>query len=129
MFTLKAIEEAHSRVKTGADFPEFIKELKALGIIMFDTMVTDSVTVYFGLNNFVLQSAPKYESLKISSHLDKSIFTKQLKLHQQGATDYFTFCEDCAQNGILKWRMNLIDHTCTYFDVDENVVLVEHIGQ
>ena len=129
MFTLKAIEEAHSRVKTGADFPEFIKELKALGIIMFDTMVTDSVTVYFGLNNFVLQSAPKYESLKISRNLNKSIFTKQLQLHQQGATDYFTFCEDCAQNGILKWRMNLIDHTCTYFDVNESVVLVEHIGQ
>ena len=33
MFTLEQIKLAHSKVKSGADFPAYIKELKALGVI------------------------------------------------------------------------------------------------
>lgn len=31
MFTVEQIETAHAKVKSGADFPNYIKEIKELG--------------------------------------------------------------------------------------------------
>lgn len=128
MFTLDAIEKVHQKVKSGADFPNYIKELKKMGVLMFDTLVTDSTTVYFGDSNFILKSLPKYTALKVKPVLNKEIFLNRLKIHQEGKTDYFTFCTDCANNGIAKWRMNLIINTCTYFDVEGRAVFEELIS-
>src|SRR5690606_929457 len=113
MFTIKDIELAHSKVKSGADFPKYIQELKILGIQSFETWVKDSHTTYHGLNDFVLQSKPQYQSLIISQQLNKDEFILLLKKHQKGETDYFTFCNDCAKTGILKWVVDLNNYTCT----------------
>lgn len=51
----------------------------------------------------------------------------QLKLHQQGKTDYFTFCKDCAEAGIEKWKVDLNQMTCTYYDQSDHEILVEEI--
>ena len=32
MFTIEQITEAHSKVKSGADFPAYIQELKKIGV-------------------------------------------------------------------------------------------------
>ena len=32
MFTVEQIKAAHSKVKSGADFPSYIKEIKSLGV-------------------------------------------------------------------------------------------------
>ena len=34
MFTAEQIITAHSKVKSGADFPNYIKDIKALGVIL-----------------------------------------------------------------------------------------------
>ena len=52
MFTLQAIKDAHSKVKSGADFPTYIQELKVLGITKYDTYVRDGHAVYFGNEDF-----------------------------------------------------------------------------
>ena len=39
MFTVEQIELAHSKVKTGADFPKYIKEIKQMGVIGFETLL------------------------------------------------------------------------------------------
>jgi len=43
MFTVEQIEKAHDKVKTGADFPGYIHEIKEMGVIAFETWVTDSL--------------------------------------------------------------------------------------
>jgi len=43
MFTVEQIEKAHANVKTGADFPWYIQEIKEMGVIAFETWVTDSL--------------------------------------------------------------------------------------
>jgi hypothetical protein len=58
MFTLKQIALAHSNVKSGADFPKYIKEIKALGVTGFETWVVDSHTDCFGNHDFKTQSQP-----------------------------------------------------------------------
>ena len=41
MFTAEQIKAAHSKVKSGADFPSYIQEIKALGVTHYEAYVTD----------------------------------------------------------------------------------------
>lgn len=127
MFTVEQIELAHEKVKSGADFPKYIQEIKELGVKGFETWVNDSHTEYFGENNFSTKSKPKYDELVISDNSNKENFIFQLKAHQQGKTDYFTFCKDCAETGIEKWVVRLDEMTCTYYDKYECEILIEQI--
>ncbi len=127
MFTIAQIHEAHDKVKSGADFPKYIQEIKNLGVIGFETFVVDSHTEYYGKDNFKTQSEAVYENLEINAISNKAEFVERLKIHQRGETDYFTFCNDCAETGIEKWIVSLVEMTCIYYDIDGNEILVEQI--
>ncbi|MCB9034358.1 MAG: DUF1398 family protein [Chitinophagales bacterium] len=127
MFTIEQITAAHSKVKSGNDFPMYIHTIKNFGVLRFETKVINSQTSYFGADNFVIQSTPMYDDLPITTVVNKEQFSTQLKAHQQGKTDYFTFCNDCATTGIEKWIVDLTKMICTYYDVNHNEVLVENI--
>lgn len=125
MFTVAQIEKAHSKVKTGADFPNYIQDLIQLGVVRFDTFVSDSHSDYYGAKDFQTSSGGKYESIAIEYSLQLETFEKELKEHQQGKTDYMGFIASCAKNGIHKWTMDLKAFTCVYYDKGGNVVLTE----
>lgn len=125
MFTVEQIELAHSKVKSGSEFPKYIQEIKEIGVKEFITWVKDSHTEYFGDNAFQTSSKPKYEELTIADNSDKEMFSQYLKIHQKGETDYFTFCKHCAETGIEKWIVNLENMTCIYYNKAENEILVE----
>lgn len=125
MFTIEQIELAHTKIKSGAEFPKYIQEIKEIGVTAFETWVTDSHTKYFGKNGFQTKSKPKYDEMEIANHSNKEKFNHYLKIHQKGETDYFTFCKQCAETGIEKWIVNLDKMTCTYYDKAENEILVE----
>lgn len=127
MFTLNQIAFAHSKVKSGADFPSYIQEIKKLGVTRFETWVKDSHTDYFGANNFQLTSEGKYPDLKINELSNEDQFIAYLKIHQKGETDYMQFCNHCAETGIEKWVVCLEKMTCTYYDTSANEILVEQI--
>ncbi len=129
MFAVEQIEQAHDKVKSGADFPKYIQEIKALGVVAFETWVKDSHTEYFGLNNYQTKSNPQYNTLTISEVTDKEKFSHYLKIHQQGQTDYYTFCTHCAETGIEKWIVSLDKMTCIYFNKAENEILEERIPE
>lgn len=127
MFTIKQIEDAHAKVQSGADFPNYIQEIKKLGVISFETWVKDSHTEYFGEDDFSTSSDSQYSELQIAETGNKKEFVDRLKMHQKGETDYFKFCKDCAENGIEKWVVDLHDMTCIYYDKIGNEILVEQI--
>ena len=129
MFTVEQINQAHEKVKSGADFPKYIQEIKQIGVTSFETWVTDSHTEYFGENNYQTKSLPQYENLTIADSSNREKFCRYLKIHQQGETDYFTFCRHCAETGIEKWFVCLDEMTCTYYDKAKNKILVEPISQ
>ena len=129
MFTIEQIKEAHSKVKSGADFPAYIKEIKMLGVTFYETYVQDGHTDYYGLNDYEVIAPPKYEALIIN---DKSLaeeFKNGLLEHQQGKTDYLTFVHHSAKTGIEKWTVDLVKMTCTYYDKTGNEILVEQIPE
>lgn len=126
-FTINDIKSAHQKVKSGADFPQYIKEIKGLGVSHYTTYVDDGNTEYFDADNQSAQTGSKYDALIISEKVNLDNFKIRLKLHQQGGTDYMTFCNDCAENGVEGWVMNLDAMTCTYFDKERNDILIEQI--
>jgi len=127
MFTIDQINEAHAKVKSGADFPNYIQDLIKLGVTGFETFVTDGHTVYFGSDGAKIQSAAIYTTLKLADESDKNQFLEDLKDHQQGKTNYQTFCLDCAWSGVEKWIVDMTKMTCTYYDKEGNEMLAEAI--
>lgn len=129
MFTAEQIKTAHSKVKSGADFPSYIKEIKALGVTHYEAYVTDGHIDYHGANKHTVKVSAKYAPLVIADTVKSEEFKAELMAHQQGKTDYLTFIRQCAALGIEKWAICMDKMTCTYFDKVGNEILVEHIPQ
>ena len=127
MFTIEQIKEAHAKVKSGADFPNYIQDLIILGVLGYDTFVNDGHVEYYGVNNYNVSADEKYPEIKVEAFANKERFIEFLVMHQNGQTDYLTFCNHAAQCGIAKWRVDIIAMTCTYFDKAENEILIEKI--
>lgn len=91
MFTVEQIKEAHSKVKSGADFPAYIQDIKKLGVTFYETFVKDGHTEYYGANDFRTTSPANYDCLEVAEISDDEQFKADLKAHQEGKTDYPTF--------------------------------------
>lgn len=129
MFTAEQIKAAHSKVKSGADFPSYIKEIKELGVTHYEAYVSDGHINYHGANNCTAKVPAKYEPLIIADTVKGDEFKVGLIAHQQGKTDFLTFIKMCATFGIEKWEICMEKMTCTYFDKVGNEILVERIPQ
>ena len=127
MFTIEQVKKAHSRVKSGADFPQYIQELIILGVKSYNCFVADGHSEYFGENNFQISSAAKYNEIPVAENADVEQFKHYLKIHQNGETDYLTFCNHCAETGVEKWKVDTMEMICIYYDKKENRMLVETI--
>lgn len=99
-----------------------------MGVIQYSTFVVDGHTEYRGENNQYLVSDEVYQPLVISSVIEKRAFCDYLKAHQDGKTDYMTFCEDSAKTGVYKWTVDILAKTCTYYDKSEHSILTEKIS-
>ncbi|MGB4775529.1 MAG: DUF1398 family protein [Daejeonella sp.] len=128
MFTINQIKEAHSKVKSGADFPKYIQELKKLSVVAYNIYVTDGHAEYTGAGNFTIASESKYPLLNIAETGSKEKLAHSLSIHQQGQTDYLTFCKQAAEAGVEKWTVHVVEMTCTYYDKTGNKLLVEKIS-
>lgn len=127
MFTLEQIKTAHSKVKSGADFPSYIKEIQSLGVSHYVVYVTDGHTVYYGDNAHQVTAPAKYETIRISDVPNTLLFKAELLAHQQGKTDYMTFIKKCTETGIDKWEVSINKMTCTYYDKAGNQIMEEQI--
>lgn len=127
MFTIEEIKAAHSKVKSGADFPAYVQDLISLGVTHYETFVSDGHTDYFGTEDYNKSAPSKYETLAVAAESNIPQFQQDLKDHQQGKTDYSTFCNDCATSGVEKWVVDMDKMTCIYYDKQGNEMLAEAI--
>jgi uncharacterized protein YbcV (DUF1398 family) len=126
MFTLDQIAQAHSHVKSGADFPAFVRRIIALGAERYNTWLTDGHTDYEGQGQ-QLSTTPKYAAQSIADSSNETHFRERLKLHQKGGTDFLTFCADARAAGVECWVVDTGAMTCTYLDKGGREMLVEAI--
>ncbi|MFN8279744.1 MAG: DUF1398 family protein [Saprospiraceae bacterium] len=129
MFTVEQIKAAHSKVKSGADFPAYIQEIKSLGVTHYEAYVTDGHTDYHGGSDYTATVLAKYEPIAIADNPHTDLFKAGLLARQQGKTDYLTFIKMCADTGISKWVISMAQMTCTYYDKAGNKLLEEKIPQ
>jgi uncharacterized protein YbcV (DUF1398 family) len=129
MFTVEQIKAAHGKVKSGADFPAYIQEIKKMGVTHYEAYVADGHIDYHGVDNYTATVPPKYEPISIAKTPEIDKFKADLKAHQEGKTDYLTFINMCATFGIEKWVVFMEKMTCTYYDLAGNEILVEKIPQ
>ena len=127
MFTIEQIKAAHSKVKSGADFPKYVQDIIKLGVTGYETFVADGHTIFYGRDGYKIQSPAKYVPLSISEKSDKRQFHKELKEHQQGNTNFPTFCGLSAKRGVEKWVVDMNKMTCVYNDKAGTIMLKEHI--
>ncbi|MGA9649706.1 DUF1398 domain-containing protein [Pedobacter sp.] len=128
MFSIEEIKAAESKIKTGADFPQFIKEIKALGVVRNDVYVANGLSVYFNSDDYSVQASPdEYPELVINSESSAEKLEHALKIHQRGETDYFTFCKQAADAGVEKWLIDLNSMTCSYLDTKQTELVKEEI--
>jgi len=128
MFTIENIRAAESKIKTGADFPQFIKEIKELGVKRNDVYVSNGLSIYFDYEDNAQQVSPdEYPALIINEESSAGKLEHALKVHQQGETDYITFCKQAADAGVEKWVTDLEEMTCTYLNTEGNELVKENI--
>ncbi|KQR67390.1 DUF1398 domain-containing protein [Pedobacter sp. Leaf176] len=129
MFSIEEIKASESRIKTGADFPKFIKKIKEMGVVRNDVYVSTGLSVYFDNDDYSVQTSPdEYPpSLVINDESSADKLQHALQVHQRGETDYYTFCKQAADAGVEKWIIDLIEMTCTYLDTSQNELVKEKI--
>jgi len=81
MFTVEQIKTAHSRMRSGADFPAYINDIKQLGVTGYETYVSDGHTDYYGENGFKTSTVAKYDTLAIEEESNAEQFKMDLKAH------------------------------------------------
>lgn len=129
MFTLEQIKAAHSKVKTGADFPAYIHEIKKLGVTYYETYLSDGHTIFHGRNGFELTSQPKYSTQPVSGVVNAAQLRADILHHQRGGSDFFQITRQVAGNGIEKWAVCMDAMICTYYDQSGNKIMVEPIPE
>ncbi|OOQ58261.1 DUF1398 domain-containing protein [Mucilaginibacter pedocola] len=129
MFTLQQLKAAHSKVKTGADFPAYIQEIKQLGLITYEYWVADGHTIYYGEGGHRVSSPAIYESLQIASSSSADALRNTITIHQQGQTDFITFCKQASDAGVEKWVIDTQKMLCIYYDAAGSQMVAEPIPQ
>ncbi|MDH7460251.1 DUF1398 family protein [Chitinophagaceae bacterium 26-R-25] len=127
MFTIDQIKEAHAKVKSGADFPAYVQDIKSMGVRTYVHHVSDGHIEYKGENNFLVSAGPKWAPMEIDLNGNAEALKHALKIHQQGQTDYMTFCRQSAEAGVNIWIVDLIKMACIYYDKAGNEMIVEAI--
>lgn len=127
MFTIEQIKTAHSKVKSGADFPVYIQEIKTLGVTAYEHFVSDGHIQYYGANDFVLSAEAKWAPINVSDLSSTEKLKQALVIHQQGETNYPTFCKQSAEAGVEKWIVDITKMICTYYDKANHQMIVETV--
>lgn len=127
MFTLQQVKAAHARVKTGADFPAYVHEIKQLGLLHYEYLVKSGKTVYYGPNGFHISGEAIYAEKEISQISSPEKVKQIITDHQQGKTDFLTFCTLVADAGVEKWVVDTQAMLCSYYDLAGNPMVAEPI--
>ncbi|AXF84403.1 hypothetical protein DTO96_100106 [Ephemeroptericola cinctiostellae] len=127
MFTLEQLAAAHAKVKTGQDFPRYVQEIKGLGLAYYDFFVTDGHSEYVARSGEMIAAPAKYASKTIAAEPKAEALRHTIAIHQQGQTDFMTFCQQAADAGVRYWRTDAVNLACIYVDMAGNEMVNEPI--
>lgn len=127
MFTIQQIKTAHAKVKSGADFPGYIQEIKMIGVVAYEHFVSNGCIKYYGASDFIISTEANWAPIEVAEIGEVKKLTQSLSIHQKGQTDYPTFCKQAADAGVEKWMVDLLKMICTYYDRSGNEMVIEMV--
>lgn len=127
-FKLSAIQQAHQQF-TGVDFPKLFKAFKEMGMTYNIVNIQDGTATYVHQSEDDIVTSSVKSNHPVAPSSNQSIVQDVLTRHQQGQTDFETFCDEMAQAGIYKWHIDIQAGTCTYIDLQEQAIISELIPQ
>ncbi|HEA6672345.1 TPA: DUF1398 family protein [Staphylococcus aureus] len=127
-FKLSAIQQAHQQF-TGVDFPKLFKAFKDMGMTYNIVNIQDDTATYVHQSEDDIVTSSVKSNHPVAPSSNQSIVQDVLTRHQQGQTDFETFCDEMAQAGIYKWHIDIQAGTCTYIDLQEQAIISELIPQ
>ena len=110
-------------MKSGADFPAYIKEIKNLGVTHYEAYVEDDHIDYHGEHIYTAKSSAKYDPIVVADIINREKFIAGLKAHQLSKTDFLSFIQMCATIDVEKWKICMEKMTCTYYDKEGKEVI------
>lgn len=127
-FTLSETQQAHQQY-TGVDFPKLFKEFKDMGMTYNIVNIQDGTATYVHQSEDDIVTSSVKSNHPVAPSSNQSIVQDVLTRHQQGQTDFETFCDEMAEAGIYKWHIDIQAGTCTYIDLKEQAIISELIPQ
>ena len=127
-FSIEAIKEAHGKY-TGVDFPKLIREFKRMEMLTNTYNIQSGLVTYEHKNGEQIKVQSNPVDVPVNTVSSTAVAQDVLKRHQAGETDFLTFCREIADAGVCKWVSNMDKMTCSYYDLKDNVIIVEEIPE
>jgi uncharacterized protein YbcV (DUF1398 family) len=127
MFSKAEIDAATAKVRSGADYPRLVQELKSLGVRRYEHIVADGANLYHGDGGHSLRIAHPQDAISVADVSSAEKLKHALSIHQRGETTYAAFCEQAGAAGVARWVSDLGAMTVSYLDNAGNPMLVESI--
>lgn len=91
--------------------------------------IQDGTATYVHQSEDDIVTSSVKSTIPVAQKSNQSIVQDVLTRHQQGQTDFETFCDEMAEAGIYKWHIDIQAGTCTYIDLQDQAVISELIPQ
>jgi uncharacterized protein YbcV (DUF1398 family) len=127
MFTMAQIGDLHDRLGRADSLADYLRGLAAIGVVRFESFVTDGHSQYIGADDQRVVSAAHHEVLVVSQISDRDAFLEHLRRHADGETSYVEMSRGLAAAGVEKWVADTSDLTMTYRDRAGVALLVDQV--
>jgi uncharacterized protein YbcV (DUF1398 family) len=121
------IDDLHARLGRADSLADYLRGLAAIGVVRFESFVTDGRSEFFSAEGRRLVSPPHHERLTVAEMSDRGALLEHLRRHSEGETSYVEMSEGLAASGVEKWVADTTATTLTYCDRAGAVLLVEAV--
>lgn len=121
------IDDLHARLGRADSLGDYLRGLAAIGVVRFESFVTDGHSEFFSADGNRLDSPPHHERLTVAEVSDRDAFLEHLREHSDGETSYVEMSEGLAASGVEKWVADTTATTFTYYDRAGAVLLVDEV--
>ncbi len=122
------IDDLHARLGHAESLADYLRSLAALGVVRFDSFVTDGHSTFFGSDGQSVVSPAHHQVLAVADVSDRDSFLEHLRRHSDGETSYVEMSQGLAESGVEKWVADTTGLTMTYLDAAGVALLVEHVA-
>ena len=121
------IDDLHARLGRAESLADYLRGLAAIGVVRFESFVTDGHSEFVGADGHRVVSAVHHEAFAVAQASDRDAFLEQLQRHLDGETTYVEMSKGLADCGVKSWVADTTALTLTYYDLAGVALLVDKV--